>query len=196
MLTITGYTIIGYYIGWVIYGVVVKPLLNGELKYLKQSICEAPNEEIIKKLTDLVIEKSKTYKEYYDMGMIDKEKLDDIREECESDYVMLSIPSVANEQAEVFKKEVKHKVRLLRAEMMLTQGIYRLLAGVPLFILVVFGSTLGSSVAAMIFMVTYAVISDIILQKEEGMDNLERFIIIITAAVASQLPYFAMLVIY
>lgn len=196
--------IIGYYIGWVVYGVASAPSTNPTFVGIKKQLKEQTDSEWLDTLNNKVW---KAVASHQDSLKKDEISLDTYFEDIEnfySDYELLQTEKGARNSVNYLKARLQLLSLKIAVAVTIKELAIRLVSGVPIMVLLLTDYAGLSMLLCFLFMVAYAVFHEVVIKEmdesgelsEDGEPELTPFSIkvtVISYTLANQLPYLIIL---
>lgn len=208
-MVLTGLALL-YYVLWVGQGL-LKPSKDLALRNIQYQIDNTTDEQWVQKLKDVIKFKLAQFDRELANGDITQKEYHEKADSYKKDYVDITEdPEGAEPDIDYIKNTLKKGLLKSKLSIIAVQLAYRLLAGVPLVIFLLTGAVQISLLACFIFLLTYSIISDIVITRDEeriaqyaeedGEDyfmdeqyNFSKVTLIAYTAVKSQLPFLIIL---
>lgn len=198
--------LIGYYIGWVVYGVINAPNTSPTFVGIKKQLKEKTDSEWLDTLNEKVWKTVARYQESLKNGEISLDTYFENIEMFYSDYELLQTEKGARSNVKYLKVHL-HLLKLkIAVAVSIKELAFRLVSGVPLMVLLLTDYTGLSLLLCFLFMVAFAVWNDGVLQEladsgelaEEGemdysISTFSKKLTIISFTLLNQLPYLIIL---
>ena len=199
-----------YYLVWLGQGL-VKPWKDTVVLNLEHQLENTTDEQWLNKLKGLIDEKLAMFDRQLANGEITHDEYVEKSTSYFADYKTVREPHGADKDVEYVKATIRRGIRKTKLSIFLAQLAYRLLAGIPLIVFIATGAVQVSLLLSFIFLLTYSVISDIVITRDEEklkehsvtdeelfeMDeagyNISKVILIIYTATMSQIPFLILL---
>lgn len=202
---------VAYYILWVIQGA-LRPWQDITLQRIQAQLDNTADEEWVNRMKDIIDSKLILIEKQIKAGEISEQEYKETKEAYEHDYKDIRTKEGAKSSVTYVKQSTKSNLRKARLAILATQLTYRLLAGIPILVLFLTGG--GQTISLLlsfIFMLTYSIISDIVITRDESKIepntlsedeeylindyNFSKIVTIFATAVVTQIPFFVILIV-
>lgn len=198
--------LIGYYIGWVVYGVINAPNTSPTFVGIKNQLKEKTDSEWLDVLNKKVWKAVAQHQEMLKEGKISLEDYFEDIETFYSDYELLQTEKGARSNVNYLKARLQLLKLKVAVATVIKELTFRLVSGAPLMVLLLTDYTGLSLLLCFLFMVAFAVWNDGVLQEladsgelaEEGetdysISPFSKKLTIISFTLLNQLPYLIIL---